>query len=642
MSSKIRVLDEETINKIAAGEVIENPSSVVKELVENSIDAGSTEITIEIKGGGRQLIRITDNGCGMNKDDALLCLERHATSKLKEIDEIHSLDTMGFRGEAIPSIASISKFTLYTRVNAPHAAPSSGTLIIVNGGKIITCSEVECAMGTTIEIKDLFFNVPVRKKFQKSPSYDIAEIQRIVTQLSLGNPHVNFQLISNGQVVISAPHIDPNAPFADALKERVRHLLGSDFHQNLIPIQACAADYRLEGFIGLPSAHRHNRSGQHLFINRRGVVVPLISFSMKDGYGTMLPSGRHPIFVLHMTMPPDLIDVNVHPQKREVRLRQERLIRDLILSSVQQSLLQSNFSLDAAFPPSDQPVMGMGYSPAFTPSFLDQTPAWNPPTLDPFACEENYPLYLKPALETCEPPAENQALEPLEGSFEASSPQASPPSLPRQESFNFQAEVPPQPAVHAKRLNAIGLIEKYIIALEAQGSSELYLIDQRAAHERIIYEKILDSAGQHIQEQQLLLIPHLINLTVTEAAFLRDQLDSLFAAGIQLKEFGPTSFMLEALPQAFGNVDVQKLIDEIIKCSYENIDPQILETEKKRRLAQAASRAAIASNTRLSLAEAQHILDQLMNCKQPKLRPNGKSSMISLNANDIAKLAGQK
>lgn len=624
MTSKIRVLDDDTINKIAAGEVIENPSSVVKELVENSIDAGSTEITIEIKGGGRQLIRITDNGCGMNNDDALLCLERHATSKLKEIDEIHAIGTMGFRGEAIPSIASISKFTLYTRVNAPEAAQKPGTLIIVNGGKVLTCSEVECAVGTTIEIKELFFNVPVRKKFQKSPSYDTAEIQRIVTQLALGNPKVNFQLFSNQEVLVSAPYIQAEATFSEALGERIRHLLGTEIFNSLVPLEGSKGDYQLEGFVGLPTAHRHNRSGQHLFINRRGVVVPLVSFGVRDGYGTMLPSGRHPLYVIHLSMPSELLDVNVHPQKREVRLRQERLLKELILFSVEKALQKSNFCFELSDEPSTEPATDFAANPRFPPDYSVKLPAWNPGLLDPFSPIEDSPPYLRPKFENLVPAP--MPVEPVETLTAMSEPLLfAPPPTPTPEQF--------------KRLKALGVLQKYIIATDAEGlPSELYLIDQRAAHARIIFEKLLDTKHERPHELQMLLIPHLLNLSSTEAAFLRGQLAPLQAAGILIKEFGPSSFMVEALPQIFGNVDIHKLIDEIVKCSYEGVDSNVIEREQKRKLAQAASRAAIASDACLSTIEAQQLLDQLVQCRHPKQCPSGKTTLIILTVSDIVRL----
>lgn len=327
---KIRVLDDQTINTIAAGEVIENPASVVKELVENSIDAGASEIVVEIKGGGRQLIRVTDDGCGMSGDDALLCLERHATSKLRMIDDIHSLVTMGFRGEAIPSIAAISKFMLLT------SEGEEGTLIRVEGGAIKTHGKAVRARGTTIEISSLFFNVPVRKKFQRSPTYDTHEIEKVVTRLALANPMIRFQLNSNEKVHLTA-NVPPEGDFLSQMGDRIQSTLGTEFFEDLFPIDEEREGLKLQGFIGYPSNTRQNRAEQYLFINRRAVVSPLISYAIKEGYGPALPANRHPIYVLHLSLPTEYVDINVHPQKREVRLSQDLALKEMILSSIQRS-----------------------------------------------------------------------------------------------------------------------------------------------------------------------------------------------------------------------------------------------------------------------------------------------------------------
>jgi DNA mismatch repair protein MutL len=602
MPSKIRVLDEQTINKIAAGEVIENPASVVKELTENALDAGATEITIETKGGGRQLVRITDNGCGMNPDDALLCLERHATSKLKEIDELHSIGTMGFRGEAVPSIASISKFTLFTRVPTEE----TGTLIRIEGGKILSCSPVECAPGTTIEVKDLFFNVPVRKKFQRSPTHDATEIQKIVIQLALGNPSIQFRLISNQEIIISTASCQHDS-FSEALGERIRQLLGTEFYAQLTPLSGTKGDYHLEGFVGNPSAARHNRSGQHLFINRRGVVVPLVSFAARDGYGTMLPSAKHPLYVFHLTMPMDLLDVNVHPQKREVRLRQERLLKELIFFSVEEAL-QKKQSFTRPFPSQNHDFPPLSEFPEVTLPWVSAQRPSQPPTERPYAL---------PKLSTPLP-----------------TPKMAPAIVQEPHLFD---PLPPQEPKKQPSLEVIGTVQKYILATSHETSPELTVIDQRAAHARIIFEKLLTSTPEH-QEMQLLLVPYIIELSVSDASTLRSQLESLQNAGIQIKEFGHTSFAIDAIPQIFGSVDLHKLIDEILKNSYEENDPTIVKREHQKKLAQAASRAAIASGKHLSRFEAQQLVDQLVQCRHPLQCPYGKTTMVKLSSHDIGKL----
>lgn len=324
MASKIRLLDDITINKIAAGEVIENPASVVKELLENSLDAGSTEISVEVMNGGRTLIRITDNGSGMGKDDALLSLERHATSKLKSIDDFNVLSTLGFRGEAIPSIASISKYSCLT------SDGQEATLVKVLGGKLNACDPAVREKGTTTEVKDLFFNVPVRRKFQRSPHYDEQEILRMVSLHAIARPDIKFQLIINQKPVLLTQ--------SDNLLERIGEVFGEDFHKELIPIEKEG----IYGFITRPFYHKSNKSEQTLFLNRRPVQSPFISISIKEAYSTHIPANRYPGYILFIDSDPAEIDVNVHPQKKEVRLRQESDLKRLIFLAVQEALAKRN------------------------------------------------------------------------------------------------------------------------------------------------------------------------------------------------------------------------------------------------------------------------------------------------------------
>lgn len=324
MASKIRLLDELTINKIAAGEVIENPASVVKELLENSLDAGSTEIAIEVMNGGRTLIRISDNGSGMGKDDALLSLERHATSKIKSIDDFNCLNTLGFRGEAIPSIASISKYSCLTSDGI------EGTLVKVLGGKLNACDAAVREKGTTIEVKDLFFNVPVRRKFQRSPHFDEQEILRMVSLHAIARPDIKFRLIINQKPVLHT--------HSDTLFERIGEVLGIDFQKELIPIEKEG----IFGFITKPFFHKSNKAQQTLFLNNRPVQSSFISFAMKEAYSTHIPQNRYPGYVLFIHSDPSDIDVNVHPQKKEVRLRQESDLKRLLFLAVQEALAKRN------------------------------------------------------------------------------------------------------------------------------------------------------------------------------------------------------------------------------------------------------------------------------------------------------------
>lgn len=615
MASKIRVLDEQTINQIAAGEVIENPASVVKELVDNSLDAGATEICVEIKDGGRQLIRLTDNGCGMSEDDALLCLERHATSKIKHVEDIHSIMTMGFRGEAIPSIASISKFTLLTC--SATSTDQNGTLIIVEGGKVLKCAPAVRSHGTTIEVKALFFNVPVRRKFQKAPVYDTNEILKMLTSLSLANPAIKFELISDQEVTLSSNPVS-ESDFKTQLGERIRSVLGNDFFTTLVPISGSCEECTLEGYIGLPAYTRPNRTGQYLFVNRRPIVNPVISFAVRDGYGTTLSTNRHPIFVLHFNMPGDLVDVNVHPQKREVRIRQEQMIKDMILQAVSNSLQSCGMtqSLEPSFV--SYQSIPMDYEPKeeYKPTFTFPTASSNK-VYDPVPTSKSF--------QTWEPE------KPLVGAQPIAKPQ---------ELFTYSAPEISPPRVLATLpryilLDGHTLMDRFASA--ALSKDGLCLLDQKAVHARIIFEKLV----KHIKKEksfeiQMLLIPYTLEVTPIETALLKEHLDDLNKMGIEVKEFGTNTFMIDAIPQIFGNIEIASFIKEVIQGLRESTDG-MHKREIERRIAVSASRAAMSAEKRLSLEEAQMLVNQLVLCEMPFVCPFGHPTITSLSAADLAK-----
>ena len=586
MSSKIRVLSDHTINKIAAGEVIENPASVIKELVENSIDAGATDICVEIKGGGRQLIRVTDNGGGMSPDDALLCLERHATSKIHAVEDLETLGTMGFRGEALPSIAAISKFMLTTCPPTEPGKTPQGTLVIVDGGHIIKCCPAACASGTTIEVKNLFFNVPVRKKFLKAPAYDVQEILKTLTLLALGNPAIKFQLINNQETVLNAP-AGLQKTFEEQLSERVAAVLGTDFLHSLCPIQASKNEIVLQGFIGLPIHTRHNRTGQYLFINQRAVVSNYIAYALREAYGPMLGANRYPLFVLHVTLPGSLVDVNVHPQKREVRLRQEHTLKELLMQAVEGALQQTGVSPVVELPP-------LPWEVAPPPASFSATP----------------------------PP---QPVNPL--------PQPKRVSIEEPQLFKHEVQKP-----IALTPRVLTTLPGYILidptVLQRFAYDGLCLVDQRSAHARIIYEKIAATTPKSIPVQTLL-IPYTFECTPVQATGLKQQLQHLNKVGISLREFGPTTFVIDAVPQIFGHADIGELLGDLLKQI--ELDKTFHE-EHARCIALAASRAAISKSKRMPLEEAQSLMQQLMQCNTPYLCPQGKPTMIQISNEELAKL----
>jgi DNA mismatch repair protein MutL len=613
MQSRIRILNEHTINQIAAGEVIENPASVVKEIVENSIDAEATEITVEIVGGGRSLIRITDNGYGMNRDDAVLCLERHATSKIKHVDDIQTIMTMGFRGEAIPSIASISKFSILTKAKDEEI----GTLVVVDGGKILQCVSAARAMGTTMEIKSLFFNVPVRRKFQKSPTIDTNEILKTLSIIALGNPHIKFELISNEKKLLTSNSTFKETPLEN-LKNRIKSILGADFAELTCPVDGMADGYSLSGFIGFPSTTRQNRTGQYLFINKRAVQNSLISFAVRDAYGTTLPTNRHPIYVLHLTLDGELVDVNVHPQKREVRLRQETSIKELIIKSVEKALQNSGFSLkDEGLETSFSFAKYSSVPPQFSMTNRLQN------AINESKDEDIHHVTNK--LKSFEPkPFEGEVWEP-----------------------KIQVPVDNQPHFFStegfyKQLNILTTIPGFILIdpnslktgfeLEQKGNTLICLVDQKLAQTRIIFEKLLENKTVTIEP---LLIPYTFELTLHESSLMLEHMNFLNNMGLQIHQSGSKTFLIDGIPQFFGNSDVEALLKDLIAELKEFQNINSIEKEKEKRLAFCATRTALSDNKRFTLDEAKYLLQQLMKCQMPYQCPKGKPIFASITKDEL-------
>lgn len=591
MPSKIRVLDEETINKIAAGEVIENPSSVVKELVDNSIDSDATEITIEIRAGGRELIRISDNGCGMSSDDAILSLERHATSKIKSVEDIQEIVSMGFRGEAIPSIAAISKFMLLT---CNEKDSNQGSLVIVEGGRIKKTCNAARSRGTTIEVKSLFYNVPVRRKFQRSPSYDASEILKMLTKLSLANPQISFELIHNQKQLLSTKK-DQNKSFCDQLNTRITELLGNEYRDQCCYIETVHEGIEVKGYIGLPSHTRHNRTGQYIFLNGRPVFSPLIHNAVRDGYSTTLPTNRHPLFVIHIKMEGSLVDINVHPQKKEVRIRQESTLRQAIIKAVDQALRHKAV---------------VGTSP-LNPSSLTVTPAFSCPT----------PSFLK---ETTEKPSTYIPYHFIEVEEKIEKTQEQPDFFVSETSDTYQATP-----------KLISTLPGYILC-EPFGDTLLQLIDQKAAHSRIIYEELKKKKQKSPIAVQQLLVPHTMEATKEEAALLLLHLETLNDFGIAIKEFGKQSFVIDAIPSSWGSLDIEKFCEEVLNNLEENGTAERKE-EFKKHLAANAGQSSLSSKKKLSVCEATTLIEQLYKCDHPFQSPNGKKTVRTFERKDFEK-----
>lgn len=635
MASKIRVLSDQTINKIAAGEVIENPASVVKELVENSLDAGAKNISVEIQEGGRQLIRITDDGCGMTQDDALLSLERHATSKIREVEDIENIPTLGFRGEAVPSIAAISKLTLLTCPQNTDGKEEKGTLISVEGGRILSCSSSYRSPGTTIEVKTLFFNVPVRRKFQKSPAYDAQEILKMLGLLALAHPGVQFELIADCKTLLKTPLTPQNLSFQEQLGRRLECVLGKEFAAGVLALNFRQGPYELTGYIGSAQSHKPNKTGQHLFINQRSVFSPLIGGAVREGYGTMLPTQRYPIFVLHLAMSGSLLDVNVHPQKKEVRIRQETQLREAIIQAVQIALRQETVKVFGQ----DQSLQNCDEGPL-------PPPFWGSPQAAffqrPASIRENWKY------QASDSPVKNLALPSLEAPFSSSTPpserteESSSHPSPQEAAPEFPSLLPPplKPKVLAT-LMGYCILEPFHLSGKLFGPSAgkreggLALLDQRAAYSRIHYEKLLKGASD--LEIQPLLIPLTLQLSTPEFEALALYAKELNRMGFSLREFGERTFLIDAYPFFLKEDQLQNCLSLLVQDLVQMQTSRHLQMKKEEQLAFAASRASIPSAKQLFPEEAQEMVHQLLLTDFPGLCPMGKPTCLYLAPEEIAK-----
>lgn len=496
---KIRLLTDEVASQVAAGEVVERPASVVKELVENSIDAGARRIRVEFARGGTQLIRVEDDGSGMDREDALLSLERHATSKIRTAEDLADVGTMGFRGEAVPSIASVSRFRLVTR--PPEAA--AGTEIQISGGKIESVSDSGGAPGTSVEVRSLFFNLPARKKFLRGEETEAAHILHQVQSLAIAHPDVAMTLVRDGRMVWQAASTHDD-------EVRIRDLFGADFVARLMAVSPLEENgIRIEGFVAKPGEGRPDRELQFVVLNRRVVQCPAVFQSLREAYAEALPKGRHPLAVLRVTMDPLAFDCNVHPAKREVRLHRPDQVRQAVYAAAKGAL--------EAF----------------------RTPVAPPRAVD-----------LPPAPAPRDEPSRSISHQPMRASF-SPAPQLDLPVMP------VEAR-PPEDDDAFRMLGGLGA--RWILMEGAEG---LVLLDVRAASERILFEGLRREAALGQVASQHLLLPEIIELTAKDAVWISENVQALQKAGFSLEAFGGFSFKVEALPACLSGRDARAALLDV-------------------------------------------------------------------------------
>ncbi len=583
----IQLLPDQVINKIAAGEVVERPASVMKELFENALDAGATQVEVEVISGGRQLIAVTDNGCGMDRDQALLSIERHATSKIRSEADIEKIHTLGFRGEALAAISSVSRFTLVTRPEEQL----EGTEIQIAGGKMIGVEDIGCPVGTRIEIRNLFFNVPARRKFLRAEQTELSHIRQLFLVHALAHPAIGMSLRVDEREVYTLP-------MAGTMEDRISALYGQGFCDQLLPIQHSDGEHAVSGYAGLPQTGRKDRQDQYVFINGRPASAPVIYHALNEAYHTLIAKGRYPAVFLFIEMDPALVDVNVHPTKKEVRFRQPNALRDAVLSALGKALTFGTAS-------DSQP--GDDGEPIILPSLQAARPR--------FETQKQMNELLQPDV------ANAQTAHKAHGTDEAATATASSAAAPS-----------PRPSQPADRQSPwgwcriVGQIGGSYVVLETEDG--YVLMEPRAAHERVLFEKFIQAVRSRAIQKQGLLAPETVALTPSDAAVVRRHLNILDDLGFGISEFGGDTFIIDALPVYVQAGPAESMLVEIAHELEKSGKQQGTRELLQEKIAQAACQTAVRIKDQLSTQEIEKLVADLAETEMPYTSPRGRPTLI--------------
>ncbi|MCX9084937.1 MAG: DNA mismatch repair endonuclease MutL [Candidatus Methanoperedens sp.] len=584
---KIHLLDNASINKIAAGEVIERPASVVKELIENSIDAGADTIRIEVVMGQKSSIRITDNGCGMSKDDAALSFIKHATSKIQNVEDIETVKTMGFRGEALSSICAIANVEIITKTKDELA----GTKVIIRGGELISIDQTGAPEGTSIVVDELFYNTPVRKKYLRSDSVELAHIIDVVTRMALGHDKISFSLSTKEKEVIRSP--------SSELLDTIIHIYGQDIARAMFPIDLVAGNIRITGYISKPELLRSSLLFQSFFINDRSINSKAIGFALRDGYGTLIPKGRFPICILKIYVDAREVDVNVHPAKNQVRLSHEREICDMVTRSVREALSGKNLIPEINIlskQPKQSQLSGQ----------LQRSLIYDAPDPRPQLVNENMIDFRPSAKDTQR-------------------------RLRRSESSVAKMEKPA--GMELPQVKVLGQVDSLYMLVQIGES--LMIIDQHAAHERIFFELVRASKRDDSQE---LIVPINMDLDQREVALMKETIPYLEEFGFRISGFGQDTFAVTAVPIVLGKLEdpamVHDIISDILSQGKIKNETGIFERVTK----SIACRSAVKAGAVCSTEQMESLTRQLLQTENPYTCPHGRPTMLSFNRQELDKL----
>jgi DNA mismatch repair protein MutL len=608
--SKIRVLADHVANQIAAGEVVERPASVAKELVENSIDAGATRITIEIEAGGRRLLKVSDDGEGMVRDDAILAFERHATSKIRETDDLAAIGTLGFRGEALASIASVAKVELTTCIEGANAA----TRVAIDGGRMRDVKDAAHPRGTTLIVRDLFFNIPARRKFLRSEATETYHLTNLVTHYALAHPEIAFTFVNNGREVVRT------APAKD-LRERAYQIFGEEFLKNLLEVDGGDEQFaRVSGFVSAPKDRRTSRDSQYMFVNRRFVRDRMIGRALSEAYRSILPHGVYPAALLFIETPLEEVDVNVHPAKTEVRFRRQAAVADVVREAVRAALASASYvpPPQAQSSPVPEPVMtATAAVSSITPQprieFVPPPPPPQRPQAEPSGNEIARDIELM--LQSASQSVKSAALPPL-NSAEKIAREVTPESL-------------------STNIRPLGQLEEsFIIATDDEG---LLLIDQHVAHERILFDKYRALETERRTDSQQMLVPETFDLTPAQASVFDDLVPELEKYGFELMRLSGRTVAIRAVPADLPASEARNMLFELLETVDAEKKSTARETLRDEIAASLACHAAIKVNMPLAPEKMRWLIDRLLQTSSPTTCPHGRPVILRLSTRDILK-----
>lgn len=612
MPDIIQLLPDSVANQIAAGEVVQRPASAVKELVENSIDAGADKIQLILKDAGKALIQVIDNGCGMSLTDARMAFERHATSKIRKADDLFAIRTMGFRGEAMASIAAIAQVELKTRRHEDEL----GTCIFIEGSEVLKQEACATDTGTSICIKNLFYNTPARRNFLKSNPVEMRHIIDEFQRVALANPQIFFTLHHDGQEVYHLP--------ATSLKQRIVHLFGGNYNQRLVPVEEDTTIIKLHGFVGKPEFARKTRGEQFFFVNNRFIKDAYLNHAVLTAFEELLPDESYPLYVLFIDIDPSKIDINVHPTKTEIKYQDEKAIYAIIRSAVKRSLGKYNITPTLDF--DQENSIGHLITPKPFEEIVAPSISFNP-NFNPFASEKRNTEREIPFLRDSGPKK-----DPIPSNWDTLY------EISKRESViqhrmheENNIEVEEQEVSKSSERQLFQVHNRYILS---QIKSGFMLINQQAAHERILYERFLQQLENHSGVSQQSLFPQSVTLNSADFELLRELLPDVRALGFDIREFGKNTVVVDGIPADLNNIGEHELLEQLLEGFKNNLS--ILKLDRRDNLARSLARnAAIKTGTKMSLEEMNLLIDQLFACQMPNLALNGKPVITTFTLNEL-------